>query len=41
MDSWEVETSIEDREAANPLVSSLEGISRGENNPYDWPVSLE
>jgi hypothetical protein len=41
MDSWEVETSTENREATNPFVISLEGITGGENNSDDWPVLLE
>jgi hypothetical protein len=41
MDSWEVETSKENREATNPLVISLEGITGGKNDADDWPVPLE
>jgi hypothetical protein len=34
-ESWEAETFIENRKAANPLVISLEEVSEGENDSDD------
>jgi hypothetical protein len=38
--SWEAETSIENREAVDLLVIRLEETSEGENNSDDWQVPL-
>jgi hypothetical protein len=39
LDSWETETSVEDREIVNPLIISLEETSEGELDSQ--PVPLE
>jgi hypothetical protein len=43
MESWKAKkkTLIENREAVNPLLSSLEETSEGESDSDDWPVPLE
>jgi hypothetical protein len=42
MESWELETSIENREPVHPLIIiNLEDTSEEENDPDDWPVPLE
>jgi hypothetical protein len=40
-ESWETETSKENREPVDPLIISLEQISCEENDSNDWPVPLE
>jgi hypothetical protein len=39
-ESWEAETSIENREVVDPLVISREVTSEGENDSDDWRVPL-
>jgi hypothetical protein len=40
-ESWESETSIENREPVHPLIINLEDTSEEENDSDDWPVPLE
>jgi hypothetical protein len=40
-ESWEAETSIENRELVDPLIISLEEISEEENYSDDWPAPPE
>jgi hypothetical protein len=40
-ESWEAETSIENREVVNSLLISLEETPEGESDSVDWPVPLE
>jgi hypothetical protein len=40
-ESWEAETSIENREPVDPLITSLEETSEEENDSDDWPAPLE
>jgi hypothetical protein len=39
-ESWEAESSTENREAADHLVVSLEEISKGGNDSDDWRITL-
>jgi hypothetical protein len=39
-ESLEAETSVENKEAANPFLISLGGNSGGESDSYDWPLPL-
>jgi hypothetical protein len=41
MESWESETSIENRETVHPRIVNLEDTSEEENDSDDWPVPLE
>jgi hypothetical protein len=41
MESWESETSIENREPVHPLIINLDDTSEEENDSDDWPVPLE
>jgi hypothetical protein len=42
MESWESETSIENRELVHPfIIINLEDTSEEENDSDDWPVPLE
>jgi hypothetical protein len=41
MESWEPETSIENREPVHPLIINLENTSEEENYSDDSPVPLE
>jgi hypothetical protein len=38
--SWEAETSIENRETVDPLIVSLEETPEGENRSDDWRAPL-
>jgi hypothetical protein len=40
-ESWEAETSIENRELVDPLIISPEETSEEENDSNDWQVPLE
>jgi hypothetical protein len=39
-ESWETETSVENKEAATPLLISLEGNSEGGTDSDDWLLPL-